>query len=96
MEETSPSKPEFKPTARITVHKDHLKGMKMGEPIAMKVKGHVKGMNQNFDSKDHYDVELDNPEVEAAEKYDGTNDDNMATMPREKLKKKIMSFGEDD
>jgi len=92
-----PDKPKFKPSARMTVHKDHVKNMKMGEPVEMKVKGHVKSMNQNYDDKDHYDIELESPEVEAAEKHDKyDNDDNMATMPREKLKKKIMSYDEED
>ena len=92
MEEVKAEAPKFKPTARMTVHKDHLKGMKMGEPVEMKVKGRVKGMNQSYDSKDHYDLELEDPEVEAAEKNDEGDDDHydMASMPRAELKKKIM------
>lgn len=90
-----PDKPAFKPSARMTVHKDHVKDMKMGEPVEMKVKGHIKSMNQNYDSKDHYDVELDNPEVESSGSRKKKND-NYADMDRKDLKKKIMKDDSDD
>lgn len=89
-------KPEFKPSARMTVHKDHVKNMKMGEPVEMKVKGHIKSMNQNYDSKDHYDVELENPEVDGVKSSKEKKDDNFATMDRGDLKKKITKDDSND
>ena len=89
-------KPEFKASARMTVHKDHVKHMKMGEPVEMKVKGHIKSMNQNYDSKDHYDVELENPEVDGVKAHSKKKDDSYATMDRGDLKKKITKDDDSD
>lgn len=86
------------PTARVTMHKDHASKMKVGDEMKMHVKGKVKGVNQSFDHPDHYDVEMEDAEVEPqddakeekGEKYD------MATMPRKELKKKVMKASDEE
>lgn len=87
------SKEQPKSSARVTVHGDVAKKMKVGEPAAMRMKGAVKSIMPAYNHADHYDVEIEEPEIEH---IDNKGDhENLATMPKEKLKKKISMDGKD-
>lgn len=81
------SKEAPKSTARVTMHGDMAKNMKVGEPAAMRMKGTVKSITPVYDHDSHYDVEIEGTHIEHIN--DAGEDENLATMPKEKLKKKI-------
>ena len=85
--ESLDSKEAPKSSARVTVHGDIAKKMTIGEPAAMRMKGKVKSLHPNMDHKDHYDVEIEEPEIEHLDNEG--NNENLAKMPKEELKKKI-------
>jgi len=83
-----PSEPKKeKPSARITMHEDHVKNMKVGMPHSMKMSGKIKGISKSYSHDNHYDVEMEDPQIESEDT--ATEDNNAATMPKEKLKEKI-------
>jgi len=92
------SKEQKKSTARVTVHGDIAKKMKVGESAAMRMKGAVKSIMPAYDHAEHYDVEIEEPEIEHIMndgKHENLADapkhkEDLASMPKEKLKKKIM------
>lgn len=86
------------PTARITVHKDHASKMKVGDEMKMHVKGKVKGVQESFSHPDHYDVDMEDAEVEPQDdsKSEKSEKYTMATMPRKDLKKKIMKSDDEE
>lgn len=73
--------------ANVTVHGDISKNMKVGEPVEMKILGKVRSITPNMHHADHYNIEIEEPEVEHIDN-DG-NYQNLAEMPKEMLKKKI-------
>lgn len=81
------SKEQPKSPANVTVHGDIAKNMTVGEPVAVKVLGKVKSIQPNMSHADHYNIEIEEPEVEHIDN-DG-NYENLAEMPKEMLKKKI-------
>lgn len=92
--ETAPEKPA--PTCRICVSKEDAAKMKVGGDVTIEVSGQVKSLHPDMDNKEMYEVEIENPECEVEGGDDEADeDDNMATMPREKLKKKIMPKDEE-
>lgn len=72
---------------KVMVHGDIANKMKVGEPVSMKLNGKVKSIQQNYQHADHFDVEIQEPQVEHIDE-DG-NYENLASMPKEMLKKKI-------
>jgi hypothetical protein len=82
------------PTCRVVVSKEEAAKMKVGSNVKLEVSGEVKSLHPDFDNKEMYEVEVENPsvQVEMAEEGDDKKDDkyDMATMPRKDLKKKIM------
>lgn len=91
IDSVTPATPNFKEqpksTARVTVHGDIAKQMTVGEPAAMRMKGKVKSIGKSYDHAEHYDVEIEDPHIEHI--ANNGDDENLATMPKEKLKKKI-------
>ena len=81
------SKEQPKSLARVTVHGDIAKNMTVGEPAEMRMKGKVKSLQPAYNIADHYDVEIEEPEVEHIDN-EGKHE-NLATMPKDELKKKI-------
>lgn len=81
------SKEQPKSAASVTVHGDISKNMTVGEPVEMKILGKVKSIQPNQHHADHYNVEIEEPEVEHIDN-DG-NYQNLAEMPKEMLKAKI-------
>jgi hypothetical protein len=81
------SKAQPKSTTRVTVHGDISKKMKIGEPAEMKLLGKVQSIKPNEKHADHFDVEIEEPEVTHIDNEG--NYENLAKMPKEMLKKKI-------
>lgn len=91
----NPMNEKPKPTARICVSKEDASNMKVGSSVSLSMSGEVKSLQQSYDNKECYEVEIENPSVEVKESEDKKEDDNMAKMPREKLKEKIQKKDED-
>ena len=87
------SKEQPKASAFVTVHGDIAKKMTIGEPASVKILGKVGSVKPNEKHADHYDVEIEEPEVEHIDNED--NYENLASMPKEMLKKKISKPLED-
>lgn len=83
-----------KPTARVCVSKDEAAKMKVGSSVSLHMTGNVKALQPSWDDKEMYEVTIEEPAVEVKSE-DKKEDDNMATMPREKLKKKIQPSDEE-
>ena len=81
------SKEQPKAAAKVTVHGDITKNMKVGEPAEMKILGKVQSIRPNTENADWFDVEIEEPEVEHINN-EGQYE-NLAKMPKEMLKKKI-------
>jgi hypothetical protein len=83
-----PMKEKVKPVSRVSVPEEAGKGLKIGGDISVEVSGKIKAVHHMGDS---YEVEIEDPMVEIEGSNDEANEDdeNPATMPREKLKKKI-------
>lgn len=85
-----------KSPAYFRVHNDMVKDMKIGKKVS--IKGTVHSMTPSESHADHYDVQIGEPHVEhidadgddknIAKSYESK--ENFATMPKEKLKAKIM------
>lgn len=91
MDPNSKDKPA--PTCRVVVSKDEAAKMKVGSDISLSMSGQVKSLHPDYDNKEMYEVEIENPEVEVESAEEDANEgdeDNMAKMPLGKLKKKIM------
>ncbi len=73
--------------ARVTVPSNIADRMTVGEPVEMKLLGKVGSIQQNYEHADHYDVEINEPSVEHIDSEG--NYENLASMPKEMLKKKI-------
>lgn len=87
-DETIGAAPKVPPKlARITVHKDIASNLKIGGKHSLKINGEVKSITKAYDHADHYDVEVEAPHVEHID--ENGDDENLATMPKENLKKKI-------
>lgn len=92
-----PTNPEKdKPTARICVSKDEAAKMKVGSDVTISVSGQVKSLHPDYNDKEMYEVEIENPTCEVEASENDENDENIATMPREKLKKKIMPKSDEE
>jgi hypothetical protein len=57
------SKEQPKSAASVTVHGDISKNMKVGEPAEMKILGKVQSIKPNEHHSNHFDVEIEEPEV---------------------------------
>ena len=82
------SKEQPKSAASVTVHGDISKNMKVGEPAEMRIIGKVQSIKPNDKHSNHFDVEIEEPEVTHINNEDEY--ENLAKMPKEMLKKKIM------
>jgi hypothetical protein len=85
-----------KPTCRICISKDDASKMKVGSDIRVEVSGQVKSLHPSYDDKSMYEVEIEDPKCDVESSEDESKEDsNMATMPRKKLKEKIMPQDEE-
>ncbi len=86
-----------KPSCRVCVSKEEAAKMKVDSDISLSLSGKVKSLHPSYDDKEMYEVEIEEPmvEVENADEDKNESNDNYATMPREKLKKKIMPQDEE-
>lgn len=92
----SDSNEKSKPTSRVCVPKDEASKMKVDSEISLSMSGKVKSLHPSYDDKEMYEVEIEDPKVEVESSDDEKKeDDNYATMPREKLKKKIQEPDEE-
>lgn len=93
----SSSNEKSKPTARVSVSKDEAAKMKVDSEISLSMSGKVKSLHPSYDDKEMYEVEIEDPKVEVENSDDEKKeDDNFATMPREKLKKKIQEPSDEE
>jgi len=92
-----PSNEKSKPTSRVCVSKDEAAKMKVDSDISLSMSGKVKSLHPSYDDKEMYEVEIEDPqvEVESADE-EKSEDNNDATMPREKLKKKIQDMSDEE
>lgn len=92
-----PVNPEkSKPTCMVIVSKDDAQKMKVGSPVSLDVSGTVKSIHPSYEDKEKYEITVEDPVVEVEnDENESGEDDNYATMPREKLKEKIMPKDEE-
>lgn len=84
----APCNPEKNPpTADVTISKEEAAKMSIGSEVSLHMKGTVKALQPDWDDKGSYRVVVENPAVEV--QGEEKEDTNLATMPREKLKKKL-------
>jgi hypothetical protein len=79
-----------RPTCRVVMKKSAVQDLTVDKPVTLCLSGTIKSLMPLYSDDDMYEVEISNPKVEKTETEEKSEDDtNMATMPREKLKKKI-------
>lgn len=92
-----PTDEKSKPTSRVCVPKDEAAKMKVNSEISLSMSGTVKSLHPSYDDKEMYEVEIEDPKVEVENSDDEKSEDtNYATMPREKLKKKIQEPSDEE
>jgi hypothetical protein len=86
-----------KPTSRVCVSKEEAMKMKVDSEVSMHMTGKVISLQPSWDDKSMYEVTIEEPKVEVkSSDEEKKEDDNYATMPREKLKEKIKKPEEKD
>ena len=79
-----------KSTSRICVSEEQAKEMKVGMKTSMDISGTIKSIQRNYDDKAKYEVELEDITVDEIEHDEmEKSDEDLAKMPKEKLKEKI-------
>lgn len=94
--------PKQKPTVRLTMPKAKAQDLTIDQPATFKVSGLVKSLQPCYSDEDLYEVEMQDIKVEKEDssgeepKEEKKDDENMATMPREKLKESIKKASDEE
>jgi hypothetical protein len=84
-----------KPTASIAISKDQAMNLKVGLAVRLEVVGEVKAVSKCYNDDEKYEVCLEDPVVknitedEEKDSSEESKKENLATIPKEELKKLI-------
>jgi len=90
-----PAEPEkSKSTSTLSVTKDQAASLKIGLAVRFEVVGEVKEITRSYNDKEEYNIVLEDPLVKNVTPEDGEEEkeepkEDLATMPKEDLKKII-------